>query len=322
MPGWHDSSAGIGARIMDERLLKSFVTTARLGSVTHAAEKLNMTQPAISRQIQRLEQQLGLPLFQRSGRTLRLSFQGERLLACAQDVLAAGKQLRDTVTEMRGSEGGLLRVGACSQVIERHMSAILPDWNRDNPHVDIRLEEGGGAELASRLAENELHLAINARHFASFASFNHVDIGRMRIRAFCRPEVFGSESRRISLPELCRQPLLLLNRSHFTRELLESACRAEGCQPRPTLESGSPHTLLTIAESGQGVTVVPHLGGAAGGSLVAHDIEHRGAPLYLQMSAIWSSVMPLPSYGERFITHLRKRLFLRSPSGARSARPG
>ncbi|HRP78107.1 MAG TPA: LysR family transcriptional regulator [Aquamicrobium sp.] len=297
---------------MDERLLKSFVTTAELGSVTLAAGRLNLTQPALSRQIQRLEQQLGLPLFQRSGRALQLSLPGEKLLSHAQEFLAVSKQLRDAAAEVRRGEFGVLRVGACSQVIERYMSAILPDWTRENPNIDIRLEEGGGAELAARLAGDELHLAINARHFASSDSFHHSDVGRMGIRAYCRPDVFGPIGRTVSLAELCGQPLLLLNRRHFTREVFETACRAEGHTPRPILESGSPHTLMAMAESGQGVTVVPDLGADPQGGLVAHDIGHGGAPLYLEMSAIWSATVPLPGYGRRFIAHLRENLFLQA----------
>lgn len=293
---------------MDERLLKSFVTTAQLGSVTSAAERLNLTQPALSRQIQRLEQELGLTLFQRSGRNLRLSVQGDRLLIDAQAVLAASKRLHDAVAEMREGECGLLRVGACSQVIERHMSEVLPAWKQDNPNIDIRLEEGGGAELARRLDDNELHLAINARHFARPDRFSRVDIGAMRVRAFSLPSVFACESRTITLAQLCRQPLLLLNRRHFTRELLETACQAESCLAQPTLESSSPHTLLAIARSSGGVAVVPHLGTGPVEGLVAYDILHRGKPLDFEMSAIWPSSVPLPGYGQRFIAYLRDRL--------------
>ena len=304
----HESQAGKKRQAMDERLLKSFVTTAQLGSVTAAAERLNLTQPALSRQIQKLEQEFGLTLFQRSGRNLRLSVQGDRLLAEAQAVLAASKRLHDAVAETREGECGLLRVGACSQVIERHMTDLLPAWKQGNPNIDIRLEEGGGAELARRLDGNELHLAINARHFARPDRFSRVDIGAMRVRAFCIPSVFGFEPSTVTLAQLCRQPLLLLNRRHFTRELFDAACQSESCLAQPTLESGSPHTLLAIARSSGGVAIVPHLGAGHSEGLVAHDILHRGKPLDFEMSAIWSSAMPLPGYGQRFIAHLRERL--------------
>lgn len=293
---------------MDERLLKSFVTTAQLGSVTSAAERLNLTQPALSRQIQRLEQELGLTLFQRSGRNLRLSVHGDRLLGDAQAVLAASKRLHDAVSEMREGEYGILRIGACSQMIERHMSEVLPAWKQDNPNIDIRLEEGGGAELARRLDEDELHLAINARHFARPDRFSRVDLGAMRVRAFCIPSAFTAEPDTITLAQLCSKPLLLLNRRHFTRELFETACQAESCLAQPALESGSPHTLLAIARSSGGVAIVPHMGTGAVEGLVAHDILHRGKPLDFEMSAIWPSSVPLPGYGHRFIAHIRERL--------------
>ena len=293
---------------MDERLLKSFVTTAQLGSVTLAAGRLHLTQPALSRQIQRLEEELGLALFQRAGRNLRLTLQGERLLGAAQEVLAAGKRLHDQVAELRQDDCGLLRVGACSQVIERHMTQILPAWRRDNPNVDIRLEEGGGPDLARRLSDGELHLAINARHFASPDRFDRVDLGVMRVQAFALPEVFGPRDQPLELAELCRHPLLLLNRRHFTRELFETACQAANCLPRPALESGSPHTLLSIAAQSGDVAIIPHLGVAGQGPLVGHDICAEGKRLSFEMSAIWPLGVPLAGYGGRFIALLQRAL--------------
>ena len=82
----------------------------------------------------------------------------------------------------------------------------------------------------------------------------------MRVRAFCILSVFSCETGTITLAQLCRQPLLLLNRRHFIRELLETPCQTENCLAQPTLESSSPHTLLAIARSSGGVAVVPHLG--------------------------------------------------------------
>lgn len=293
---------------MDERLLKSFATTAQLGSVTLAAGRLNLTQPALSRQIQRLERDLGVPLFSRDGRNLRLSPQGERLLADVHEVLAASRRLHDSVAELRKGECGILRVGACSQVIERHMSEILPRWHQENPNVDIRLEEGGGAEISRRLAAGELTIAINARHFASPDRFERLDIGAMRVRAFSRPGTFAPDADAITFAELSEHPLLLLNNRHFTRQVMEEAARATHCLLRPALEAGSPHTLLAIAGNSGGVAVVPDLGRQARGGLVAHDILVEGIPLAFEMSAIWRRGQPLAAYGRRFIETLRRDL--------------
>ncbi|MBW7921078.1 MAG: LysR family transcriptional regulator [Rubellimicrobium sp.] len=307
---------------MDERLLRSFVTTARLGSVTLAAGRLNLTQPALSRQIQRLERDLGLPLFSREGRSLRLSPQGERLLADAQEVLAAGRRLHDSVAELRRGECGVLRVGACSQVIEWHMTQILPRWRCENPNVDIRLEEGGGAELSRRLAADEVSIAITASHFASPDRFERLDIGAMRVRAFSRPGTFATNGTAIAFADLCEQPLLLLNCRHFTRAVMEDAARAMQCLLRPALEAGSPHTLTAIAANGGGVAVVPDLGLQANTGLAAHDILVDGVPLAFEMSAIWLRSQPLPGYGRRFIEMLRRDLLVGHEGAATGAMAG
>lgn len=295
---------------MDERLLRSFVTAAEMGSVTLASERLNLTQPALSRQIQRLEQELGLALFERGSRALRLSAEGDQLLSEAQAVLVAIQRLCTKAHQLQRGETGVLRVGACSQVIERYMSDILPAWYAENPNIEIRLEEGGGSDLAQRLTNDELHLTINARHFATPDRFDRIDIGAMRICAFGQPELFGTQRDAIELVELSRHPLLLLNRRHFTRVTLDSALRSENCLVAPTLESGSPHTLFAIAQSSGGVAVAPHPGQDVPEGLVAMTILHRGAPLSLEMSAIWPRSQPLARYGHRFVSHLRDHLML------------
>ena len=95
---------------MDDRLLASFMTVAECGSFTVSAEKLSVTQSALSRQIQSIEQTLGVELFERTGKKIRVSPEGEALRARINEVLIATKNLRLSAEELKKGEAGVLNL--------------------------------------------------------------------------------------------------------------------------------------------------------------------------------------------------------------------
>src|SRR5262245_59162085 len=132
---------------MELRHLRYFVNVAEAGSVSKAALRVNISQPALSRQIHDLETELGVRLFDRIGRRIELTANGEDLLKRSRDLLAHAGSL---VEHARGLEGGLtgvLRVGATPQAIQSVLSGFLPKFRRAHPNVDVRLTEEGGMRL-------------------------------------------------------------------------------------------------------------------------------------------------------------------------------
>ncbi|WP_237153806.1 LysR family transcriptional regulator [Oryzibacter oryziterrae] len=289
---------------MDDRLLQSFMTVVECGSVTVAAEKLRITQSALSRQIQSIEQTLGVSLFDRIGKKIRVSPEGEALRARINDVLIATRKLRASADGLRKGDAGVLRVGACSQLIERYFPLFLRRWREDYPAVEIRLEEGGGAELNARLSEGIVHLTINASSYAQSAEVDAVPLGRLEVQAVGSREFLDPSSEPISVEDVCVHPLLLLNRRHVSRSMLDAACRQYGLEPRVALESGSAHTLFSMAEGGVGVAVLPSSIRPYESDLVVRPIAVDGRSLDFEISAIWSRSAPLPAYGHKFVDML------------------
>lgn len=103
---------------MDLRHLRTFVTVAELGTVSKAAQRLRVAQPALSRQIWDLEGELGLKLFDRVGRGLVLSGEGEQLLGSCRNLLGYARSLTEQAQELRGGDRGLLKVTASAHLIE------------------------------------------------------------------------------------------------------------------------------------------------------------------------------------------------------------
>jgi DNA-binding transcriptional LysR family regulator len=289
---------------MDSRLLNSFVVTAELGNVTSAARRLHMTQSALSRQIRQLEDDLGVQLFERLGKKIRVSPDGHALLSRIEEVLAAHRNLEGTAENLRNQESAVLRIGACSQLIERYFAGFLTLWKRSHPTIEIRLEEGGGVELNDKLMAGDVRLVINAGTARQPDSTDVVALGRVMVLAVGTAAFLGDSTDPIEIQDVCRHPLLLLNKNHVSRGIFDSASRLTVPYPVVVLESGSPHTLFPLAEGGIGVAVVPSCIRAPASHLVVRPVAINKRVLDFEICAMWSKKMPLPEYAKRFVTLL------------------
>nr|WP_319389833.1 LysR family transcriptional regulator [uncultured Cohaesibacter sp.] len=294
---------------MDIRNYTSFVAVAELMNFTKAAERLNVTQSALSRQVKALEDYLGVKLFEKTGRNIRFTPQGEALLAKINNVLVADRELRTFAGDLTGGETGLLKIGACSQLIERYMPTFLKQWTKDNPDIEIRLEDGGGPELASKLVDGAFHLTISAEPSAPIDILESRPLGQLGFLAVGNGEFLGDTQEPIEIEQLLSLPVLTLNTKHVSREVFDAACRVSGVVPRVVLESNSPHTLLAMAIGGNGVAVVPSSTRPREPKLRSRPISLKGEPIRFGICAMWNIRQPLPAYGQRFIDSLGEHIF-------------
>jgi len=137
--------------LKDLRYLRTFVTIAEAGGITRALARLDVSQPAASRQILALEAELGIKLFDRIGRRLRLTSGGEDLLLQSRRLLIEAELLEARVHTLKGGETGILRVGATPMAIENALSAFLSPYRRRHPGVEVHFVEDGGLRLDDRL---------------------------------------------------------------------------------------------------------------------------------------------------------------------------
>jgi len=305
---------------MDIRNYAGFVTAAEMQSVTQAAQHLNITQSALSRQIKTLEQSLGIRLFEKAGRNVRLTSDGEALFTKINGVLIADRALRASADDLAQSESGLLKIGACSQLIERFLPWFLRTWKAANPGIDIRLEDGGGPELAEKLRAGKVHLTISAMPIAPIELFETVRLGKLAFLAVATPEFLDHHGEPIEITRLLDQPILALNKRHASREVFDAACRLMGAVPRVVLESYSPHTLFSMAEGGNGIAIVPSSARLPGTNLISRPITLRGELIEFDICAMWDSRAPLPLFGRRFVEALGAHID-REEAAERALRP-
>jgi DNA-binding transcriptional LysR family regulator len=132
---------------MDLKHLRTFVAVAELGTVSKAALRLRIAQPALSRQIIDLEKELGLTLFDRVARRLLLTGEGEQLLGNCRKLLGYASSLTDQAQELRRGDSGVLKVTAGAHMIDSVLSTFLHRYAEHYPNVQVRLIEGIGAQV-------------------------------------------------------------------------------------------------------------------------------------------------------------------------------
>ena len=145
---------------MNLRFLRTFVAIADNAGFARAAARLNLTQSAASRQIQALEDELGLRLFARIGRSVRLTREGEDLLVRSRQLLFDADALGQRASALKTGEVGVLRVGATPQVIESLLADFLLCYRKRYVDVEVHLIEDGGSRLPDRLARGDIDVAL------------------------------------------------------------------------------------------------------------------------------------------------------------------
>src|SRR4051794_33442032 len=145
---------------MNLRFLRTFVAISDNAGVARAAARLNLTQSAASRQIQALEDELGLRLFARIGRNVRLTPEGEDLLMRSRKLLFDADALGKRATELKTGEVGVLRVGATPQAIENLLADFISRYRKHHSGVEVHLIEDGGSRLPGRLERGDIDIAL------------------------------------------------------------------------------------------------------------------------------------------------------------------
>src|SRR6185369_4664469 len=145
---------------MDLRHLRTFVTVAEQGTVSKAAVRLGIAQPALSRQIKDLEDELRIRLFDRIRRRLVLTGEGEQLLGQCRGILGAVGSLAEQSELLRRPDAGVLKVAATPQSIDGVLSVFVARYAKRRPNVQIKLTEAVGASLITLLERGEVHIVV------------------------------------------------------------------------------------------------------------------------------------------------------------------
>jgi DNA-binding transcriptional LysR family regulator len=291
-----------GDKLMDLKRLRTFVAVADLGTVSKAALRLRISQSALSRQIGDLEYECGFRLFDRIGRRLFLTTRGEQLLGDCRGVLGQLASLGERIELLKRGDSGVLKVAAPPQTIESVLAVFLPRFAERFPNVRVKLTEALGMDQVPMLERGEVHIGI--RHDQGVnPSFESLALPSDDVMAACRPSLKLGRGGAVDIVSLAAHPLLL-DSGYSVRRLFNAACRLADVEPNILLESRAPHTLLALAESGQGVAVIPSVLRTDRYRLKIARITHRRKPLRDRYVIQWDKRRPMPGYAQNFCAAL------------------
>lgn len=286
---------------MDLRQLRTFVVVAEAGGFAAAQQQLRLSQPAASRQIQALETELGIPLFDRVGRGIKLTSEGEDLLRRGRRLLQDADSFGERARALRTGKAGALRVGCSTQHMETVLADFLPSFRRRHPSVDIELVEDGGARVPDRLQRGDVHLAIIP---AADDGYHRRLLAPVHVLAAVSPRHRFASVRKLEIVELADEALLLLSRDYASRGWFDAACNVAHIKPRVILESAAPHTLLALARTGNDVAIVPANVRIPPSGVRAFPLVHSGASIGRWTAVAWDPQRFLAPYAKSFIDEL------------------
>jgi DNA-binding transcriptional LysR family regulator len=288
---------------MDLRHVRTFVTVAEVGTVSKAAERLHVAQPALSRQIALLEDELGLKLFDRVGRRLLLTSGGEQLLNDCRGLLNYARSLGEQAQVLQRGDVGVLRVSASPHLVEGIFPEFLRHYAVRYPGVQVRLvDAAAGSEAFAMLDRGEVQLmqtvasaiTSNEERFASHA------LAPMEMLAACHPKLRLGTGGMVEIASLGSYPLLQATQDFAMRRNFDAACRLAGFTPNNVLECRAPHALLAMAEAGHGVAIIPSALRIHRYKVRVLRVTYRGKALDEPLAMLSDRRRPLPVYAKVF----------------------
>jgi len=273
---------------MELRHLRYFVAVAETENVSRAATKLHISQPALSRQIRDLEDDLGFLLLERDAKSVRLTEAGRTFLAEARAVLERVDEAVKTAKAVATGAKGELHVGYAPSLTARILPPTLRAFQAESPNVRVKLHDLSTEEMFVWLSEGKLELAFVAKPSGRMLrGLSFEELIEDPIRLALSPKHPLARNRIVSLTEIVHQPIIAYSRKDYpdAHELLGKVFAPAKAKPRIVEEHDSVSGLIAAVESGAGVAIVTEtLTCTAGVRLKLVPISPEPAPLVIGLS--------------------------------------
>ncbi|MGA8016833.1 MAG: LysR family transcriptional regulator [Candidatus Dormiibacterota bacterium] len=279
-------------------LLHTFVEVARTEHLGRAAEILQSDQSTVSRKIARLEHAVGVPLFERIGRSIRLTRAGRRFVGRAERILG---ELRDAVADAAGTvspESGEVHLGFLHTVGARWLPERLARFLELYPGVRFILQEGTTAEVVAGVLEGRFDLGILGPPPPNTPELEVVPLFRERVSVVVPSQhrLVGRSS--VALQEVAGEPLILPRARSGLRRVIDDAFARQGLAENVAYEGDDFTIIQGLVEAGLGITLLPMPLPAPSTRVVV--IPLRDPPIARTMAITWDRRRTLPPAAELF----------------------
>ncbi|HWD63913.1 MAG TPA: LysR substrate-binding domain-containing protein [Solirubrobacteraceae bacterium] len=291
---------------MDLRQLRYLVALSEEGSFTRAAAREHVAQPALSQQIRRLEEELGITLVERTTRSLAITDAGELLIARARRALAELEAARDDLLRLKGIRSGRVNLGVMHTMGPIDISLALAVFHERYPEVELTVREQSSEELAELLRVDELDLAflsVTERVESHGLSLHQLVSEELVVML---PHGHRLASRRtLRVAELAEEEFISYREGSRIRELLVGAAEQAGFHPKVKLESNESQRVRRLVARGMGVAILPASDAVAPGAPVS-VVRLRAPALTRDITLAWRAQRRLPPAAAEFLALSRE----------------
>ena len=234
--------------------LRTFESAARLLHFGRAAAELHLTQPAVSIQLQQLENEVGLPLFEQVGRRMHLTHLGEELLGHVRALLARLREAEEAMEGLRGGGGGELHIAATTTA-EYFAPRLLAEFRRLRRGLKVRLTVNNRDTVVRELTDNNVDLAVMGRAPRGLNAVATA-FAKHPLAIIAAPDHPLVQKRRLQLRQLAGETFLIREHGSGTRGAMEQAFAAQRFTPDETIEIGPNEAIKQAVAAGMGVGFV------------------------------------------------------------------
>jgi len=247
---------------VDLKQLAALVTVAEVGSVTKAAALLHLVQPAVTRQIRTLEEEIGVPLFERTRQGMVPTEAGVVLVERARRALQELERARAEIRPEPGAVTGIVRVGLLESVLDVVAEPLVAAVRSRHPGIELRIVTGYSGHLQQWLNDGDVDLSL-LYNLADTQSLAVLPLVAERLWAVAPPSAGLRPDQPVPWDSALQHPLVLPSAGHGLRALIDQGRSGSARQPDVAVETNSMYLQKTLVLAGHGWTVLPAAGVAA-----------------------------------------------------------
>ncbi|HEV8068550.1 MAG TPA: LysR family transcriptional regulator [Planctomycetaceae bacterium] len=287
---------------MELHQLRYFVAVAQLENFTRAAQKCFVAQPSLSQQIIKLERECGGPLFDRSGRKVRLTDRGRTLFDRAIEILAAVEGAKRALTE--DVDAGQLTVGAIPTIAPYLLPPLLKRFLRDYPKTEVTVSENLTEYTIQACLEGDIDVGVLALPISEDQLAIEPLLTEELLLAMAAGHPLAAR-RHVSMQDVSLERFVLLSETHCLGRQVVSFCKGQSCQPAISCRSAQLLTVQELVAAGNGVSLIPQMAVSADRSQQTKYRSLTGEKPTRTIAMIWRKNRYHGPAVERFIAALR-----------------
>ncbi len=284
---------------MDLELTRSLIAVANHGSISDAADAIGLSQPALSRRIQQLEEELGARLVERSGRGVVLTAMGRLAVREGQHLLDRYERLRTSIAEHVRLEAGTVRIGGGATAVAYLLPSAIARFQKSHPTVRFQLQEAGSREVERGVIEERLELGVVTLP-VSGAEVDVIPLMRDRIVLVAGSGHPLAQRKRVPIAALAGQSLVGFEAGSAIRQSIDAALRDAGVEMNVVMELRSVAAILQMVDTTGSLAFVSELG--AGKATV---VPVQGLRIERELAVIAKKGRPLSPVAAAFAEGLR-----------------